>query len=83
MGRYGVMLGEDGKILDDGVTFRLAEHYLMSTSTGFADLVFGTWNMYFRLNALTAVWITPITSWFNATICGPAARDVLATRNLY
>ena len=41
MGRYGIMLSDDGMILDDGVTFKLAEnHYLMSTSTGFADLVF-------------------------------------------
>ncbi len=40
MGRYGIMLSEDGLILDDGVTTRLADnHYFMSTSTGHADAV--------------------------------------------
>ena len=81
MGRYGVMLSEDGMILDDGVTFRLAEnHYLMSTSTGFADLVFRHMEYVLQVECPNwQVWITPITSqWCNATICGPAARDVLA-----
>ena len=32
--RYGVMLGDDGMVIDDGVTTRLDEyHYLMSTTT--------------------------------------------------
>ena len=51
----------------------------MSTSTGFADLVFR--HMEYVLQVECPNWqvITPITSqWCNATICGPAARDVLA-----
>ena len=38
--RYGLMLGEDGMVFDDGVTARLGEHhYLMSTTTGGAARV--------------------------------------------
>ena len=40
MGRYGLMLTDDGLILDDGVTFRLGENrFFMSTSIGHADEV--------------------------------------------
>ena len=80
MGRYGIMLSDDGMILDDGVTFKLAEnHYLMSTSTGFADLVFRHMEYLLQVECQSwQVWITPVTSqWCNATICGPKARDVL------
>ncbi|MGB5870601.1 MAG: 2Fe-2S iron-sulfur cluster-binding protein, partial [Albidovulum sp.] len=39
-GRYGLMLNDDGLILDDGVSFRLAgDRFFMSTSTGNADAV--------------------------------------------
>ena len=81
MGRYGIMLNDDGMILDDGVTFKLAEnHYLMSASTGFADLVFRHMEYLLQVECPNwQVWITPVTSqWCNATICGPKARDVLA-----
>ena len=38
--RYGLMLGEDGMVFDDGVTARLGEHhYLMSTTSGGAARV--------------------------------------------
>ena len=81
MGRYGIMLSEDGMILDDGVTFKLNEnHYLMSTSTGFADLIFRHMEYILQVECQNwQVWITPVTSqWCNATICGPNARDLLA-----
>jgi sarcosine oxidase subunit alpha len=80
MGRYGIMLTDDGMILDDGVTFKLADnHYLMSTSTGFADLVYRHMDYLLQVECPGwQVWITPITSqWCNATICGPKARDVV------
>lgn len=79
-GRYGLMLSDDGLILDDGVAFRIDEHrWLVSTSTGNADY------MYQHMEKLLHVefpdWevmITNITSqWNNATICGPKARDVM------
>lgn len=80
-GRYGLMLSEDGIILDDGVTFKLGEnHYLMSTSTGNADEVYR--HMEHFLQVERPEWetrITPVTSqWANATLCGPKARQVMA-----
>lgn len=79
-GRYGLMLSDDGLILDDGVTFRLDEHrWLMSTSTGHADAV----NQHMEKLLQTEfpdwqVMITTVTSqWNNATICGPLARAVM------
>ncbi|WP_298854113.1 2Fe-2S iron-sulfur cluster-binding protein [uncultured Ruegeria sp.] len=79
-GRYGLMLSEDGLILDDGVAFRLDEHrWLISTSTGHADAV----NQHMEKLLQTEfpdwqVMITTVTSqWNNATICGPKAREVM------
>ncbi|MEP2029685.1 MAG: 2Fe-2S iron-sulfur cluster-binding protein [Paracoccaceae bacterium] len=79
-GRYGLMLSDDGLILDDGVCLRLDEHrWIISTSTGHADAMnshmeellqteFPDWNVF----------VTTVTSqWNNATICGPKARDVM------
>ena len=38
--RYGLMLREDGFVLDDGTTARLGEnHFLMTTTTAAAGLV--------------------------------------------
>ena len=81
MGRYGIMLSEDGLILDDGVTFKLGEgHYLMSTSTAHAGEVERHMEHFLQVERPDwQVWITPITSqWANATVCGPQARDVMA-----
>lgn len=80
-GRYGLMLSDDGLILDDGVAFRLDEHrWLISTSTGHADAV--NQHMEKLLQSEYPDWqvmITTVTSqWNNATICGPKAREVLA-----
>ena len=78
--RYGLMLSDDGLILDDGVALRLSEHrWIVSTSTGHADAMnshmeellqtqFPDWNVF----------VTTVTSqWNNATICGPMAREVV------
>ena len=80
MGRYGIMLSEDGIILDDGVTFKLAEnHYFMSTTTGHADAV--NQHMEFFLQTHRPEWkvkITTVTTqWANATLCGPKARKMM------
>ena len=40
--RYGLMLGDDGMVIDDGVTSRISEnHYVMTTTTGNAASVMG------------------------------------------
>lgn len=79
-GRYGLMLSDDGLILDDGVALRLDENrWLVSTSTGHADSV----NQHMEKVLQTEfpdwqVMITTVTSqWNNATICGPQARGVM------
>ncbi len=80
-GRYGLMLTDDGMILDDGVSFRLAEdRFLVSTSTGNADAVWQHMEKLLRIERPDwQVRITNVTSqWANATICGPKAREVLA-----
>lgn len=80
-GRYGLMLSDDGLILDDGVAFRLDAHrWLLSTSTGNTDAI--NQHMEKVLQTLRPDWqvmITPVTGqWNNATICGPRAREVMA-----
>ena len=80
-GRYGLMLSDDGLIMDDGVCFRLDEHrWIVSTSTGHADAING--HMEEMLQTRFPGWnvfITTVTSqWNNATICGPKAREVMA-----
>ncbi len=79
--RYGLMLTEDGLILDDGVAMRLGEHrWLVSTSTAHADTVNG--HMEELLQTQFPAWnvhVTTVTSqWNNATVCGPKAREVMA-----
>lgn len=80
-GRYGVMLREDGRVFDDGVTVRLAEnHFHMTTTTNHAGSVF-----QFLEYLLQAVWpdlrvfVTPVTEqWFAAAVSGPNARALLS-----
>ncbi|MCR9136100.1 MAG: sarcosine oxidase subunit alpha family protein [Alphaproteobacteria bacterium] len=80
MGRYGLMLTDDGIILDDGVSFKLGDnHFLMSTSTGHADEV--NRHMEHVLQIERPQWqvmITTVTTqWANATVCGPKARQLV------
>ena len=80
-GRYGVMLREDGRVFDDGVTMRLGpDHFHMTTTTSHAGAVF-----QFLEYLLQVVWpqlrvfVTPVTEqWFAAAISGPNARALLA-----
>ncbi|MES2977340.1 MAG: 2Fe-2S iron-sulfur cluster-binding protein [Pseudomonadota bacterium] len=81
MGRYGIMLSDDGLILDDGVCFKLGEgHYLLSASTGNAEEVYRHITHFLQVERPDwTVWITPVTTvWSNATVCGPRARELLS-----
>ena len=78
--RYGLMLGEDGMVMDDGVTARLAEHhYLMTTTTG------GAANVMARLERwLQTEWtdlevhLTSVTDhWATVSVAGPYSRDLV------
>lgn len=79
-GRYGLMLTDDGLVLDDGVSFKLADgHWLMSTSTANADEVHRHMEHFLQVERPQwKVRITPVTTaWANATICGPRARELM------
>ena len=78
--RYGLMLKEDGMVMDDGVTACLGEnHYLMHTTTGGAANVLAQLEDYLQtewpdLN----VWLTTVTEQYaTAAIAGPNARRLL------
>jgi len=78
--RYGVMLRDDGYVLDDGTTARLAEHeYLMTTTTGGAAGVHSHLEFYHQ-----TVWpdldvtMTSVTDqWAQIAVAGPHSRDLL------
>ncbi len=78
--RYGLMLGEDGMVFDDGVTARLGENrYLMTTTTGNAARV-----MCWMEDWLQCEWpdlpvfLTSVTTqWATIAVSGPNARALL------
>jgi sarcosine oxidase subunit alpha len=78
--RYGVMLREDGLVLDDGTTSRLGEqHYLMTSTTGQAAKVLT--HLEFCLQALWPeldVNVCSVTDqWAGIAIAGPNSRALL------
>lgn len=79
--RYGLMLREDGLVLDDGTSARLGEnHYLMTTTTAAAGLVMR--HLDFVHQAFCADWqvrfISVTESWAQFAVAGPKARALLA-----
>jgi methylglutamate dehydrogenase subunit C len=80
--RYGLMLREDGHVLDDGTTARLGEnHYLLTTTTAAAGLVMR--HLDFVHQAYCATWdlrfISVTESWAQFAIAGPKARALLTS----
>ena len=79
--RYGLMLGENGMIFDDGVTARLGpEHFLMSTTTGGAAQVQAWLEEWLQCEWLDfEVWITNVVTQYAVIgLAGPNARALLA-----
>lgn len=79
--RYGVMLGEDGMVFDDGVTARIGEqHYVMFTTTGNAARVLDRMEDYLQTEwAHLDVWLNSVTEhWAATVVTGPNARALLA-----
>jgi sarcosine oxidase subunit alpha len=79
--RYGVMLRDDGIVLDDGTTSRLGPtHYLMTTTTVNAVRVMQ--QIEFLLQTTWPeldVYATSVTEqWSAAAISGPRSRDTVA-----
>ena len=75
--RYGVMLREDGIVMDDGTTTRISEnHYHMTTTTAQAANVLSHLEYY-----LQVVWpklnvnvVSTTEQWAGAAIAGPKSR---------
>lgn len=79
--RYGVLLREDGFILDDGVIARLAsDRFHVTTTTGGAARVLGLMEDYLQTEWPDLdVWLTSTTEqWSVIAIQGPLARELLA-----
>jgi sarcosine oxidase subunit alpha len=78
--RYGVLLREDGFILDDGVVARTAEdRFHVTTTTGGAAAVLALMEDYLQTEwSDLSVWLTSTTEqWAVIAVQGPAARQVL------
>ncbi|MGH6917626.1 MAG: glycine cleavage T C-terminal barrel domain-containing protein, partial [Geminicoccaceae bacterium] len=79
--RYGLMLGEDGMVFDDGVTTRLGErHYLMSTTSGGAARVLAWLEEWLQTEwPELQVFCTSVTEqWATISLSGPDCRKLLA-----
>ena len=79
-GRFGWMLREDGRLLDDAVTFRLArDRWWMFAGTGAAGHVEKHLERLLQIEwSDLRVYLVVVTSqWTNVCVCGPQARAVL------
>jgi sarcosine oxidase subunit alpha len=79
--RYGVLLREDGFVLDDGVVGRLApDRFHVTTSTGGAARVLNMMEDYLQTEwSDLNVWLTSTTEqWAVIAVQGPKAREVIA-----
>ncbi|MGH8501354.1 MAG: sarcosine oxidase subunit alpha family protein [Gammaproteobacteria bacterium] len=79
--RYGVMLNENGMVMDDGVTARLAEHhYLMSTTSAGAARVLAWLEFWLQREwSDLEVYLTSVSEhWATLSLAGPESRRVLA-----
>ena len=78
--RYGLMLREDGHVMDDGTCARLGEqHYLMTTTTAAAGQVMR--HLEFVHQCLRPDWDVRMVSvteqWAQFAVAGPKSRDLL------
>ncbi len=79
--RYGLLLGEDGYIRDDGVIGRLTtDKFHVTTTTGGAARVLGMMEDYLQTEwPDLKVWLTSTTEqWATIAVNGPNARNLLA-----
>jgi sarcosine oxidase, subunit alpha len=78
--RYGLMLGLDGMVFDDGVAMRLAaDRYLVTTTTGGAARVLDRFEEWLQTEwPWMRVWCTSVTEqWAAVAVAGPRSREVL------
>ena len=78
--RYGLMLGDDGMVMDDGVTTRLGfNNYLMTTTSGGAARVLSWLEEWLQTEwPDLKVYLNSVTEhWGTISIAGPKARELL------
>jgi sarcosine oxidase subunit alpha len=77
--QYGLMCADDGVVLDDGVTLRIAadEYYMTTTSSGASSV--GEWiQSWLQGASKLRVTVTPATHAFAAmNVAGPKSRQLL------
>jgi len=79
--RYGILLREDGFVIDDGVVGRIADdRFHVTTTTGGAARVLNMMEDYLQTEfADLSVWLTSTTEQYAViAVQGPRARDVIA-----
>ncbi len=79
--RYGLMLRDDGMVLDDGTTTRISEqHYYMTTTTGEAEEVMQHLEYHASVSwpELDVSLISVTDQWGALAVAGPYSRAVLA-----
>jgi heterotetrameric sarcosine oxidase alpha subunit len=78
--RYGLMLREDGFVIDDGTTSRLAtDHYFMTTTTANAAKVMQHLEFCHQVlwPGLDVQMVSVSEQWAQFSIAGPRSRDTL------
>lgn len=78
--RYGLMLREDGHVMDDGTTARLAEHhYVMTTTTAAAGLVMRHLEFVHQCVRpdLDVSFVSVTEQWAQFAVAGPKSRALL------
>jgi sarcosine oxidase, subunit alpha len=79
--RYGLLLNENGTLVDDGIVARLSEQrYWVNTTTAGFDRTAAAFEEWLQCEYVGfKVVITPVTSrWANITVAGPRAWEWLA-----
>lgn len=78
--RYGLMLDENGMVMDDGVTACISDtRFYMTTTTGGAAKVLNWLERWHQTEwPQLRVWMTSVTDhWSTVALVGPKSRDVL------
>jgi sarcosine oxidase subunit alpha len=79
--RYGLLLNENGTLVDDGIVARLSgQRYWVNTTTAGFDRTVAAFEEWLQCEYVDfKVVITPVTSrWANITVAGPRAWEWLA-----
>ena len=78
--RYGVMLREDGFVIDDGTVARLGPmHYVISTTTANAAKVMQHLEFYHQIiwRELDVAMVSVTEHWSQYAVAGPRSREVI------